>query len=118
MVQIIYKYNDQDEAKALTTIVEHKLEMLQKFIDDGATVLCEVEFEKVAPQKSGNVFRMEANVTIDGTLYRADAVEESFEKAIDEVRSELDKELRRAKGKQTTLFRRASRKIKERFLGG
>lgn len=118
MLQIIYKYNDQDEAKALTPIVEAKLSSLHKFIDGNIPALCEVEFEKIAPQQNGNVYRMEANITINGKLYRAEATEASFEKALDEVRSELDKELRRSKGKRTSILRRAGRKLKETILRG
>lgn len=116
MVNITYKYNDLEEAKSLTSLVESKLQMLSKFVSDDASVLCEVEFEKTAPQQSGAVFRFEVNTTIDGKLYRAEATEVSFEKAIDEVRSELDKELRRAKDKNNSLLRRASRNLKERLL--
>lgn len=112
MLQITYKYNDHEEAKALTSVVEAKLSSLHKFIDDGAVALCEIEFEKVSPQQSGNVYRMEANVTINGKMHRAEATEGSFEKALDEVRSELDKELRRAKGKQASILKRAGRKLK------
>lgn len=116
MLQIIYKYNDQEEAKTLTPIVEAKLSSLNKFIEDEAVALCEIEFEKVAPQQSGNIYRIEVNVTIDGKLHRAEATEASFEKALDEVRSELDKEMRRAKGKQASILKRAGRKLKDTLL--
>jgi len=52
----------------------------------------------------------------DGTLFRAEATEESFEKAIDEVRAEIDKSLRRAKEKHATLDKQAGREIKEQML--
>tara|TARA_B100001765_G_C19222101_1_gene214353 strand:+ start:52 stop:414 length:363 start_codon:yes stop_codon:yes gene_type:complete len=117
MLQINYKYNDLEEAKALTPVMDGKLQpVLQKYVDDGASVLCEVEFERVANHQSGNIYRAEINTTIDGTLHRAEAVEVSFEKAIDEVRNELDKELRRAKGKQQSILKRAGRKLKETIL--
>ena len=115
MLNTTYKYNDLEEAKGLTSLVESKLDVLQKFTSADSSVLCEVEFEKVAPSQTGEIYRFEVNATIDGTLYRAEAVESSFEKAIDEVRSELDKELRRAKNKNTSLIRRAGRKLKESF---
>lgn len=118
MINTTYKYNDLEEAKALTSLVESKLDMLQKFTTDDSSVLCEIEFEKVAPRQTGAVYRFEVNATIDGTLYRAEAVEDSFEKAIDEVRSELDKELRRAKDKNTSLLRRAGRRLKQSLFRG
>ena len=118
MLNTTYKYNNLEEAKVLAPVMDQKLTMLQKFVEEGSSVLSEVEFEKVAPGKNGAIFRVEANITIDGKLHRAEATEESFEKAMDEVKNELDKELRRAKGKETSMMRRAARRIKERFLGG
>lgn len=117
MLNINYKYNDLEEAKAVAPIMDAKLQMLEKFTTEGSSVLCEVEFEKIATHQNGKIFRAEANVTIDGRLYRAEAVEDSFEKAIDEVRNELDKELRRSKDKQQSMLKRAGRRVKEALLG-
>lgn len=117
MVTINYKYNDLEEAKSLAPVLDAKLQqVLEKFVNEGDSVLCEVEFEKVSNHQSGEIYRVEANATIDGALYRAEAVESSFEKSIDEVRDELDKALRRAKGKQQSLLKRAGRRIKETIL--
>jgi ribosomal subunit interface protein len=118
MLNINYKYNDLEEAKILAPVMDAKLQVLQKFIDEGTSVFCEVEFEKVSGQHSGRIFRVEVNATVGGKLYRADATEESFEKAIDEVRNEIDKELRRAKGKESSILKRAGRKLKETLLRG
>jgi len=62
------------------------------------------------------VHRVEVNLMVDGALFRADATENSFELAIDEVRNELDKELRRAKDKQVTMDKSAGRAAKEQML--
>lgn len=113
---INFKYNDLNEAVALSDMVEQKLQSLKKFLSDEQAITCDVEFEKVAPQQAGQVYRMEVNLMVEGTLYRADATEDSFEKAIDEVRDELDKSLRRAKDKQVTLDKSAGRAAKEQML--
>lgn len=117
MVNITYKYNDLEEARALTNVVDQKLEMLGKFVDDGIPVLCEVEFKKEGAHQNGKVFHVAVNTTVNGAMYRAEATENSFEEALDEVRNELDKELRRAKGKQQSMLKRAGRKMKEAILG-
>lgn len=109
---INYKYNDLQEAKQLATVMDQKLEALQKFIPKDAAVTCEVEFERVGAHLNGTVHRVEINLTINGTVYRAEATEESFERAIDVVRNELARELRRAKEKQGTLRKRAGRIVK------
>lgn len=114
---INYKYNGLEEAQTLAPVVDQKLSVLAKYLHGNETVTCDFEFEKVAAQQQGRVFRAEVNLLIDGTLYRAEATEESFEKAIDEVRDELDKALRRAKDKQVTTDKQAGRAAKEQLLG-
>lgn len=113
---INYKFNDLPEAQALTELVEHKCEAFAKYLREDQAVSCEVEFQKVAPQQNGQVHQVEVNLTVNGTLYRAVATEESFEKAIDEVRDELDKELRTAKEKQETKDKQAGREAKEMMM--
>jgi len=113
---INFKFNDLKEAQALTDIVEQKMSSLEKYIHEGDAVLCDFEFSKVSAQQKGQIFKVDVNLSHEGSLYRADAVEESFEKAIDEVRAELDKEMRRAKDKQVTLNKQAGREAKEQML--
>lgn len=113
---INFKYNDLKEAVGLSDLVEQKMQSLTKFLSEDQSITCDVEFEKVAPQKSGQVHRLEVNLLVDGTLYRAESTEDSFEQAIDEVRNELDKELRRAKDKQVTMDKSAGRAAKEQML--
>lgn len=101
----------------LPDLVEQKLITLEKFIGE-APSLCEVEFERVTHQQTGDVHRIEVNLTVNGKLYRAESTADSFEKAIDEVRDELDKELRRARKKDDTLLKRGGRKLKELLRWG
>ena len=113
---ISYKYNSVEEADALATLMDQKLAPLGMFIPDDVDARCSVEFERESTQQHGKVYRVETNLTIDGVLHRAEATEDSFELAIDEVRDEINKKLRRAKSKNTSLFRRAGRKMKEKFM--
>lgn len=113
---INYKFNGSEEAKLLSSVMDQKMTALEKYYKTGAAVVCDVEFEKVGSQKNGRIFRVEVNLSIDGQLYRAEATEGSFKKAIDEVRDELDKELRRAKSKQQTLDKDAGRELKDMLL--
>jgi ribosomal subunit interface protein len=112
-LHINYKFNSNEEAKSLAIVVDQKIAALEKYYDPEAKLVCDVEFDKVGNHQSGRVFRVEVNFSINGKLYRAEATEESFEKAIDEVRDELDKELRRAKDKQHTLDKDAGRELKD-----
>ena len=115
---INYKYNGLEEAKSLTALVDQKFAPFERYLSDGGQATCDVEFEKVATQQTGKIYRVEANLLIDGTLSRAESTEENFEKAVDEVRRELDKTLRRSHKKQLSLLKRAGRGLKRRLRRG
>lgn len=110
---INFKVTNTEVADDLKNVAESKLTTLGKFIGEAPTV-CDVEFEKVTNHhQQGNIHRVEINLEINGKLYRAEATEESFEKAIDEVRADIEEELRRATSKENTLLKKGGRKLKE-----
>lgn len=115
---IQFKATNTELEGSLQDLIETKLHTLEKFIGDETDVKCEVEFEKVTTQNSGPIHRVETNLYVAGTLYRAEATEMSFEEAIDEVRNELDKEMRRAGKKQETMVKRGGRAIKNMMKFG
>lgn len=115
---IQYKATNTELDITLQGLIEHKLESLGKYFSEKNAILCVVEFEKETAHQSGKHFRVEVNLQVDGKLYRVEATELSFEIAIDEVRSELDKQLRRDLKKKTTLFRRGSQMIKNMMQKG
>ena len=115
-ININYKYNNLVGTKQLTDLVEQKLETLHKFVPDTTDALCDVEFEKVGAHHNGKVHRVEINLSVDGALYRAEATEESFERAIDVARNELDRELRSAKDKSETLEKKEGRALKSLLI--
>jgi ribosomal subunit interface protein len=110
---IQYKATNTELEVALTDLTDQKFHALSKFMKEEDGVRCEVEFEKETGKQSGNVFRVKANLTVNGKLFRAEASEDSFEKAVDEVRNELDKELRRHSGKKEALFKKGGKAIKD-----
>jgi ribosomal subunit interface protein len=115
-MNINFNYNNHPETQALTAVTEQKLGSLKKFIGTDQSVVCDAEFDKVAANQKGSIFRFAVNLQIEGELYRAEATEESFEAAVDEVRAELDKRLRRNKSKKDSLGKRAGRAMK-RLIG-
>lgn len=104
----------------LQTLVEQKFTTLEKYIGDETDVKCEVEFEKETGNhhNTGNIHRVEVNLFFAGKMYRAEASRDSFQTAIDEVQSDLDRELRKANEKQETLLKKGGRKIKEMLRFG
>jgi ribosomal subunit interface protein len=111
-MNINFNYNNHPEAQSLTAVTEQKMQTLKKFIADDQSVVCDAEFDKVAANQKGAIFHFGVNLQVDGELHRADATEESFEKAVDEVRAELDKKLRRLKSKKDSLGKKAGRAFK------
>ncbi len=115
---IQFKATQVTVADSLKTLVDQKLQTLDKYIGNETDVRCEVEFERVAPHQNGNIFRIEANIWLAGQLYRAEATEDSFEKAVDVVRGELDQELRKARTRRDSLVKKGGRKLKEMLRFG
>jgi ribosomal subunit interface protein len=111
--QINFKALHTEVDPVLQDLLEVKLRSLEKFIGDETDVKCDVEFDKVASKHSGKIYRIKVNLWLHGKTYHVDATEDSFELAIDEVRSELDKELRRANDKRDSLVKRGGRAIKK-----
>lgn len=103
----------------LRTLLEQKMSSLEKFIPDGETDLnCDAELEKVTAQQSGRIYRAEVNLFVAGNLYRAEATEEQMEHAIDVVRDEIKRELRKALDKRRSRLRRGGQAIKRMMRFG
>jgi len=103
-----------DLTPEISAYIDERVGSLQKLIhaEDDDAVICEVEIEKVAERQHGLIWRAEMNLTINGTLYRADAVGENINAALDEVKDEMMKRLRRSNKKHRDLFRRGALKMK------
>lgn len=96
----------------LQAYVDRKLQSLERFVHgDGA--LCEVELRKESGVgQSGDIYYAEANLTIDGTLYRGTSHQGSFQAALDTVKDELLSELRKRKQKRMTFMREGGARVK------
>lgn len=115
---ITFKTSNTEPNPALQTLITGKLTGLSKFIHDGVHARCEVEFIKEAAHQTGNIYRVEVNLMINGTMHRAVATEGSFESAIDAVRSELYHELDKKTSKRETMLRRGGRMLKSLMQRG
>lgn len=103
---------------SLQTLVRNKLTPLQKYLEGARSVKCEVEIEKMTSHNSGPICRIEVNLWRGDRLSRAEAIEETFEKAVDEVRRHLEVELERAHDKRVSVFRKGARRLKEMMRFG
>jgi len=112
------KTNGVELTNALNELIAQKFGTLEKFIGDESDVSCDVELEKTTDSQSGNIFRAEANLFFRGKMYRAEATTDQIEKSIDEVQSELEKEIKRANDKSHTLMKRGGAMIKNMMRFG
>jgi ribosomal subunit interface protein len=115
---ITFTHKNVSTDPALQTLLTNKLTSLQKYLDGARSVRCEVEFERVTAHAHGPICRIEVNLWRGDRLSRAEATEETFEKAVDEVRRNLEHELERAHDKRVSMFRKSARRLKEMMRWG
>lgn len=100
--------------KALRVWVERKLGSLERLHPDlESKQVVEVELEKTTTdQRKGRIFRAEAQFMLGGKLFRGESYKEDIREAVIEVNSQLEKRLKRFKGKQERAQRNGARQAK------
>lgn len=105
-----YNLTPADEA-----LIEEKLVAPLRLVgekDDDETML-EIDVERApAEGRSATPCRLVANLTVGGKVFHAEAVKPSPESAADRVRSELEAEIRRSRGRARQLFKRGGAAVK------
>ena len=111
------KYKLTPETEAL--IEEKLVAPLRLLGEKGDTALLEIEIEEAPPEgRSSEPCRLVARLTVDGQVFHAEAVKPSPESAADRVRSELEAEIRRSRGRTRRLLRRGGAAIKRMLRFG
>jgi len=117
-MQIIFKKKDFTITPAIESYVEKKMETLEKFFKSFGEEkrIIEVELGKsTGKQKSGNIFRAEININLGGKMFRAESEQADIYAAIDEMRDDLEQEIKKFKEKKGTIFIRGARSIAKKF---
>ena len=111
------KYRLTPETEA---ILEEKLAAPLRLLGEkGDTALLEIEIEEAPPEgRSSEPCRLVARLMVDGTVFHAEAVKPSPESAADRVRSELEAEIRRSRGRTRRLLRRGGAALKRMLRFG
>lgn len=100
---------------AIESYVDEKLASIEKFAipHTEEELFVEVEVGKTTNHhQQGDVFRAEANVRVRGKHFRAVSEKSDLYAAVDDVRSELVRELNSYKGKERNLARRGALMLK------
>jgi len=98
----------------IQSYLDKRLSSLNKLLDkDDSGVVCNVELERSVHHRRGDVFRAEITLSTRSGVYRAEAKGENIEAAIDGVKGEVMRELRRGKRKREHLLRRGGVVLKD-----
>lgn len=114
-MQITIKTTDFNLTPDINDYAQKKVLDVEKFLGEATTnTIADVELARTTRHhRQGPVFYAEVNLESDGTLYRATAEGETMFEAIDEMRDEIMREVRKDKEKQQTMVRRGAARVKE-----
>jgi ribosome-associated translation inhibitor RaiA len=106
------KYTLTPETEAL---IEEKLAAPLRLLGEkGENALLEIDVEQAPPEgRSSEPFRLVARLTVDDKVYHAEAVKPTPESAADRVRSELEAEIRKDRGRTRRLIKRGGVAVKQ-----
>jgi len=111
-----FKSKETGISDDLKKYAEKRIVKLEKFFEgiDKNLIDASVEFRKtVGGQKQGNIFEARVNLNIPGKFFRSEVRGDNLYSLIDDVKEELEDEIRKYKTKKATLFKRGARSIKK-----
>ena len=114
MININIKSTNFNMTPDIKDMVHSKIELLDKFIDLGPeeTAIADVEIEKSSHHKKGEVYRVEINLSFKGKVYRVSETHFDPRNAIEQAKNEIERVIKKEKGKRENLFKRGARKFK------
>ena len=100
---------------AIRNYVEKKLKGIDRFANTTESQLqIQVEVGRTpSDQESGEVFRAEINLSINGNQFYAVSKKDELYAAIDDVKNEIVRQMKKSKGKDTVAVRKGQRKAKK-----
>jgi ribosomal subunit interface protein len=118
-MNINIKTTNIDLTDAIQDHVHKRVESLGKIIDiTHSTAVIRVEVGKTTEHhKSGDVYRAEFHIRVEGVEYYASTDKDDLYASIDETRDELMRQARKRKGRMRDLFERGARSLKKRLKG-
>lgn len=95
-MQIIIKATNIELSDELKSFIKEKIGGCEKFIHTKFPIEARCEVGKISSHhKKGSVFRAEVNLRLPGKLLRAEAIQENIYAAINKVKNELEKEIKK-----------------------
>lgn len=113
-MKITLQGNHLDLTEEIKKEVDKKLAGLDKFLGEGTHVEFHIELSRTTNHhRKGEVFRAEANIVVPGTLLRVESEAETLFQAIDELKDEMQRELKKYKEIHQEKERSGARQFKE-----
>lgn len=113
-MQIKIKATNIELTPEIKDYVQEKIDMLEKYLGGVQVLNCDVEVGmSVGGQASGEIYRAEANLAVQGDLLRVEKTEKDLFKAIDKVKDHLARSIRRYKEKRFDRERKVEQNFKE-----
>lgn len=118
-MKINIKATNIELSESLKDHLESKMEGLDKMVDsETAEATAQVELGRTTNHhRSGDIYRAEINIMTEGKYLRAESEKEDLYGAIDEMRDEIFREVKRYKNKQRSRLRKGGQRIKNMMRG-
>jgi ribosomal subunit interface protein len=111
-VKILAKDMGLDEA--MEQYVKERMDSLDKLLSNTDEVFCDLRLGKDSgSHRHGKIFFAEAKIKTAKKNYGARAEAETINEAVDQLKDELSKKIRRYKDKKVSLRKRGGRVVKE-----
>ncbi|MCW9054645.1 MAG: ribosome-associated translation inhibitor RaiA [Candidatus Pacebacteria bacterium] len=119
-MQSTIKTTNYEMTPDVSAYIDEKFVTFEKYISkDDESVKCDIEVGRTTNHhQTGDIYRVEVNLSIGKTMFRAESTSKSLHGAVDEVKDEINKQLRRSKKKRTDLFRKGGDQIKKMLRFG
>ena len=117
-MNISIKATNIELTPALKDYTEKRMKGIVKFTEGGDAAIAVEIGKTTAHHKGGDVFEASVNVVTPlGKQYHAASQKADLYEAIDDIRSEVVREITSARGKRDSLFRRGARRVKDMLRG-
>ena len=115
MINLNIKATSMELTPAIREYVEEKITALEKMVDDSDTTAhADVEVGQTSKHhQHGDIFRAEINLSIAGEMLRVESQQDNLYAAIDEVKDEMQRQLRKVKTKRESAQRKGGLQFKK-----
>jgi putative sigma-54 modulation protein len=119
-MNINIKTTNIELTNSIRDYLDKKMAQVEKFITAPNTEpIADIEIGKTTNAKNSaeDLFKAEINLQIEGKLYRYSAEEAELYAAIDKMKDQIAREVRKDKEKRRDFFRQGALKMKEMLRG-